>query len=132
LASSCTRVFPAISATPFDRLRSPLPLAQEPTKSRHHLWCRHRRGSECLGPTAPPHALGQTRLCPADIGPATPAPPRGIGLDVAVGCPDDPEQIRLGPGPSAAETGSDRWMPPHRSSPSADAAGSAEAASAAA
>src|SRR5262245_57877409 len=107
-ASSWTRVFPAISATPFDRLRSPLPLAQEPAQPGDRLGRRHRRDSERLGPAAPPHTLRQTCLSPAQIGSAPPSVPAGIRLHVSIRRANDPEQLRLGAGPPAPETGPDR------------------------
>src|SRR5262245_21401262 len=127
-ASSWTRVFPAISATPFDRLRSLLPLAQESTEPRDRLGRRHGMDSERLGPPAPPHALRQTCLSPTEIGSASADPPLGIGLDQPVHPPDDPEQLRLGASPTAAEAGPYRRTSAHRSTPS-PGAGSAGIAS---
>src|SRR4029450_9520627 len=83
-ASSWTRVFPAISATPFDRLRSPLPLAQEPAQPGDHLGRRHPRDSDSLGPAAPPHTLRQTGFSPAQIGAAAAPAPLGVRLHMAI------------------------------------------------
>src|SRR5262245_27976805 len=126
-ASSWTRVFPAISATPFDRLRSLPPLAQESTEPRDRLGRRHGMDSERLGPAAPPHARGRTRASPTEVGSAPAASPLGIGLKQPVRPPYDPEQLRLGSSPPAAETGPDRRTSAHRSppSPGAGSAGSA-------
>ena len=106
-ASSITRVFPAISASPLDHFRSPLPLAQEPAQPKDPLGGYHGRGSERLGPAAPTQTLRETCIPPAQVRAASSDPLPRVRLHMPVRRSNDPEELGPGADTATAETGTD-------------------------